>query len=546
MGIVYAGIAAVLAVLLLLSRKEEIRAEPDTPTLDRYFLKSAQWLYQRFSGVKEPKGAESRTEGKERPGGAGKAGGAGGAGETGRPGGVGQAGGTGRPGGAGIRKRSGAETAVREELKLLYPAGAEERFRRYQVEKLSGLLLVCFAAAALGGLICLSGSLEKRLTEDGRLMRNPYGEGEAQVSLEARGKEAGTGNGEEGEEWEQEITLLIPERKYTRQELESMIPEVRDYLEQEIRGENETLDEVRSALSLPSEAEGYPFQISWKSGNYGLIRTDGTVRNEEAAQNGEIVELTAVLSCYEDTWEEDFAVRVCPPLLSEEEKREKLLLEQIAGEDEAAAYEDSFPLPEQTEDGGVIWREKRTDDSLPIFLLILAAGAAQYRFADEDLRKRLEKRERQLLLSYPEFVSRLTLLMGAGLPVRAAFMRMAADYQKKKTKNRNYVYEELQLVCREMESGVMEIEAYEHFGRRCRLPQYRKCAALLVQNLKKGSAGLLAALQEEAEHSFEERKRNAREEGERAGTKLLLPMMMMLAVVMVLILVPACFSFAGM
>ena len=56
----------------------------------------------------------------------------------------------------------------------------------------------------------------------------------------------------------------------------------------------------------------------------------------------------------------------------------------------------------------------------------------------------------------------------------------------------------------------------------------------------------LAALQEEAQHSFEERKRNAREEGERAGTRLLLPMMMMLAVVMVLILVPACFSFAGM
>ena len=177
---------------------------------------------------------------------------------------------------------------------------------------------------------------------------------------------------------------------------------------------------------------------------------------------------------------------------------------------------------------------------------MIAAGAVQYRFADEDLQKRLEKRERQLLLSYPEFISKLTLLMGAGLPVRAAFARMAADYRKKKTTDRNYVYEELTLACREMESGVMEVEAYEHFGQRCRLPQYRKCAALLVQNLKKGSAGLLAALQEEAEHSFEERKRNAREEGERAGTKLLLPMMMMLAVVMVLILVPACFSFAGM
>ena len=109
-----------------------------------------------------------------------------------------------------------------------------------------------------------------------------------------------------------------------------------------------------------------------------------------------------------------------------------------------------------------------------------------------------------------------------------------------------YVYEELTLACREMESGITEAQAYEHFGQRCRLTQYRKCAALLSQNLKKGASGLLQALQQEAEHAFEERKRNARELGEKAGTRLLLPMMLMLVVVMVLIMVPACFSFAGM
>ena len=504
MELIYGGILAALAALLFLSRKEKIRAEPDTPALSRYFLKPAQWLYQRLSGP----GGESAGKG-------------------------------------GIRGRKPEHLKQREELRLLYPSGTGERYRRYQVEKLSAMLLACFAAAALGGLIRLSGNMERRLTQEGRLVRNSYGEGEAQVSLRVRGLEPGE-DGTVREKWEQELTLTVPERRYTQEELENMIPEVRDILEQEIRGENETLDEVRFPLSLPSEAEGYPFQISWRSGDQGLIRTDGTIRNEEVGQNGEIVELTAILSCYEDTWEEIFPVRICPPLLSEENKREKLLLAQIAREEEAAAYEESFGLPKQAEGESLSWTEERSDESGLIFFLVMAVGAAQYRFADEDLRKRMEKRERQLLLTYPEFVSKLTLLMGAGLPVRAAFARMASDYQKKKTKERNYVYEELQFTCREMESGVMEAEAYEHFGRRCRLPQYRKCAALLVQNLKKGSAGLLAALQEEAAHSFEERKRNAREEGERAGTKLLLPMMMMLAVVMVLILVPACFSFAGM
>lgn len=511
MGIIYAVIAAGLTGLLLASRKEEIRAEADTPALSRYFLKPALWLIKK----------NQRLRGKNGPGK-----------KTGR---------TGRAG-----KRAGGRK-LQEELRILYPAEVEERLFRYEVEKLSGLLLICLTGAVLGGLIWISGSMERRLTEDGWLRRNTYGEGEAQIRLKAHGENTEGGEDAGGKEgWEQELEVTIPERRYTKQELEAMLPMVRKALEKEIRGENETLDEVRSSLTLASQIEGWPFQIAWRSGNYELIQNDGTVDNGEAEEEGEIVELTAVLSCYGLEWEEHFFVRVCPPLLSEEERRERLLTKAVANAEEAAAYEEGFRLPKQVDGEALTWTEERSDNSMLIFILVMAAGAVQYRFADEDLRKRVEKRERQLLLSYPEFVSKLTLLMGAGLPVRAAFMRMASDYRKKEAGGRNYVYEELALVCREMESGITEVEAYEHFGQRCRLPQYRKCVALLVQNMKKGSSGLSAALQEEAERSFEERKRNAREEGERAGTRLLLPMMMMLAVVMVLILVPACFSFAGM
>ena len=47
MGMIYAGILVALGVLLFLSRKEEIRADPDTPVFGRYFLKPALWLYKR-------------------------------------------------------------------------------------------------------------------------------------------------------------------------------------------------------------------------------------------------------------------------------------------------------------------------------------------------------------------------------------------------------------------------------------------------------------------------------------------------------------------
>ena len=99
-------------------------------------------------------------------------------------------------------------------------------------------------------------------------------------------------------------------------------------------------------------------------------------------------------------------------------------------------------------------------------------------------------------------------------------------------------------MCNELESGISETEAYMHFGRRCRLRQYSRLSSLLVQNLRRGNDTLLQVLQEEARTSFEERKNLARELGEEAGTKLLLPMMIMLGVTMLIIIVPAYFGFS--
>ncbi|MDO4842640.1 MAG: hypothetical protein Q3982_08210, partial [Phoenicibacter congonensis] len=78
----------------------------------------------------------------------------------------------------------------------------------------------------------------------------------------------------------------------------------------------------------------------------------------------------------------------------------------------------------------------------------------------------------------------------------------------------------------------------------CRSWHYSKLSTLLVSNIKKGNSELLRALQEEADRSFEERRSIARQMGEEAGTKLLLPMMIMLGVTLVIIMIPAYFSFS--
>lgn len=69
--------------------------------------------------------------------------------------------------------------------------------------------------------------------------------------------------------------------------------------------------------------------------------------------------------------------------------------------------------------------------------------------------------------------------------------------------------------------------------------QYMKFSTLLVQNLRKGSDDLLRRMELEAEDAVRTRRELAKQLGEEAGTKLLLPMMLMLAVVFALIMTAA-------
>ena len=176
-------------------------------------------------------------------------------------------------------------------------------------------------------------------------------------------------------------------------------------------------------------------------------------------------------------------------------------------------------------------------------LISCFAAFALYTGRDRDLKAEVAKREREMLLDYPEIVSKLTLLIGAGLTLRAAFEKVATDYKNRTYGRKSFACEEMLITVYRMRSGVSEYEAYLDFGKRCAVKRYTKLGALFSQNIKKGSAGLLSELEREVHEAFEERKANARKRGEEAGTMLLLPMAMMLSVVMIIVIVPAFMTF---
>ena len=132
-----------------------------------------------------------------------------------------------------------------------------------------------------------------------------------------------------------------------------------------------------------------------------------------------------------------------------------------------------------------------------------------------------------------------------GLRVDAVASILYLDYGRKRKRNPRPAYEEIRIVCYEMESGVSESEAYRRFGERCGQAKYKTFATLLIQNLQKGSRQMADMLERESTEAWEERKRKARVLGEAAATKLLVPMIMMLIVVMAIVMIPAFMSFYG-
>lgn len=208
---------------------------------------------------------------------------------------------------------------------------------------------------------------------------------------------------------------------------------------------------------------------------------------------------------------------------------------------------EKYYLPDEVNGTRIQWSYPIDHSGTILLSLSILAALLLIVSREREKEKQRQKRRDQMFLDYPNLVTKLCLLMQAGMTMRRAFSKTALDYRKyQQTRDvPRCAYEEMLITYYEMESGVLESQAYENFGRRCDHPQYRTLATLLSQNLKKGSRGLLEILERESLSAFEDRKRQAKIIGEAAATKLLIPMVLMLLVVLIILMVPACMSFYG-
>jgi len=176
-----------------------------------------------------------------------------------------------------------------------------------------------------------------------------------------------------------------------------------------------------------------------------------------------------------------------------------------------------------------------------LFVFTLGIALLCFFLPDYELRKRLQERHLLIRLDFPEFINKLILLVNAGMTVGRAWERVVTATQKDTP-----LYREVTRVSREIKGGKNEGEAYEEFARRCRTPEIARFVTVILQNLRKGNAEMVAVLRVQANECWEMRKHAAKRLGEEASTKLLLPMMLMFLAILIIVATPAMLALRNM
>ena len=392
----------------------------------------------------------------------------------------------------------------------------EQKKRYLLILCVGGLLTILLGVKALG---------DTKLVNGYEISKNEVGEGICEQELIAV-----------IENEKIPIKIEVSEKELSETEAKMRLAEAEKALNIILKAENQSLAEITTDICFPDEIEELAVEIEWTDKLSDYFDSDGIMREDLEIRETFEQKVTAILSCQNYTRDYEAVLTILPRTPSIQWK----LSAQI--EKESKGNENILILPREYESREIIWK-KPLDSTFVYFGILTLAAVVFLKMADrQDAKTQKKMRQEAMEKDYAQIVGKFTMLLSAGLSVRNAWERIVLLDGGKKEGN-HPIYEEMNWSMRQIRQGVSELEVYDRFGNNVGLIHYKKLMALFIMEQKRGSSNLLEAMNQEMIQAFEEQKRKTRQQGEKTGTKLLLPMMGMLAVVFILILVPAFLSF---
>jgi tight adherence protein C len=171
-----------------------------------------------------------------------------------------------------------------------------------------------------------------------------------------------------------------------------------------------------------------------------------------------------------------------------------------------------------------------TDEILFIFLGVITGFALAF-YIQYDIKLKLNARRNNLKASFPEVLSKLTLLLNAGLVLREAWVKVAFSSD-------SLLYQEMRITSEEIRNGLSDQQAISNFAKRCALKEIKKFATIVTQNIQKGSTELTNSLKLLTIENWELKRHEIKRKSEIAGQKLLFPIGIMFIGILLMIMVP--------
>lgn len=186
---------------------------------------------------------------------------------------------------------------------------------------------------------------------------------------------------------------------------------------------------------------------------------------------------------------------------------------------------------------GMILVMQGSADGSWLTLAAIAASVGVPFLVDTSLDGDIKKRRLAIQMEFPEFVNKLTLLVNAGMTISKAWEKIINE-----NKREHILYDEMRYALAQIKAGKPEGMAYEEFARRCHVKEVTKFVSVIVMNLRRGGSEVVPVLREQGNECWEMRKNAAKELGEQASTKILIPMMIMFLGIVLIVVTPAVLS----
>ena len=149
------------------------------------------------------------------------------------------------------------------------------------------------------------------------------------------------------------------------------------------------------------------------------------------------------------------------------------------------------------------------------------------------------RKKQDIISEFPKMVSKLTLLINAGMLVRRAWDEVSqSNYESQ-------LYAEMRTTSKDIQEGMSIDRAMELFAARCGIKEIRKFSSIYVQAVNRGASESINSMKAMADDAWEQKKQLSKQQGEIAAQKLMLPNMIMFFGILIVVVVPMVASMLG-